>query len=160
MRGNSLPQAKSSLVEMLKFDGAPDGKTVPLLRFVADDDLTLVDCLRLKFGKHFVPPTIIWETPDCLAMCCSGTDNKNKVIWGKSQDNVNFVYVKMWWTWRESNSRLRNANAAFYHLTTGPIKGASAPFYINICSGSLCNRNICIWRFFSKRISSRQLSFF
>ncbi len=25
-----------------------------------------------------------------------------------------------WWTWRESDSRFRNANAASYHLTTGP----------------------------------------
>jgi hypothetical protein len=25
------------------------------------------------------------------------------------------------WTRRESNSRLCNANAAFYHLTTGPV---------------------------------------
>ena len=31
------------------------------------------------------------------------------------------MFFRSWWTLRESNSCLSNANAAFYHLTKGPL---------------------------------------
>gem|GEM_PF-3546973 len=44
------------------------------------------------------------------------------------------------WTWGESNSRLSNANAAYYHYTTGPLDYFSNSFLIN--SASFCNHSL------------------
>src|SRR3989344_2179070 len=53
----------------------------------------------------------------------------------KSLQGISFTEIfLLLWTWRESNSRLRNANAAFYHLTTGPFTESlrSFPLYLYI----------------------------
>ena len=38
----------------------------------------------------------------------------------RSEATAPCLQFPVWWTWGESNSRLSNANAAYYHYTTGP----------------------------------------
>ena len=43
-----------------------------------------------------------------------------KLLTEQSEASSSKLTFNKWWTWRESNSRLYNANVVLYHLTTGP----------------------------------------